>query len=167
MMKKLSKGEWVAVAVAVGFVAYTLYGSNVSGLFTRGMSDNNLANVNESINMPDNVIVSDTKLGDGAEVEVGKTLKVHYRLSLSDGTLIQDSRDIGIPFEFIFGAGQVIPGWEMGLQGMKVGGQRTITIPSSLGYGEAGFGPIPPNATLIFDIELLGAEDGGATPTAN
>ncbi len=100
------------------------------------------------------VKIEDVVVGTGAEAVNGKTLTVNYTGKLQDGTVFDTS--VGkTPFELVLGAGQVIPGWEQGLQGMKVGGKRILTIPPSLAYGEQGAGSIPPNATLTFEVELL------------
>jgi peptidylprolyl isomerase len=95
-------------------------------------------------------------LGEGDEAVSGSRVQVHYTGRLEDGTQFDTSRDRGQPFEFTLGAGRVIQGWDEGIAGMREGGQRTLIIPSELGYGEAGFPPvIPANATLIFDVELI------------
>lgn len=160
-MKNLSKKEWVAVAVAVIFVGYTLFGGNIMNLFQKNiMNQNSTASVVNSQSTNNNgVIISDVMVGQGAEVKTGQSVSVHYILSLADGTIVQNSKDFGQPFKFTFGAGQVIPGWEMGFAGMKVGGVRIITIPPELAYGPNQVGPIPPNSTLVFTIELLDATD--------
>jgi len=94
--------------------------------------------------------------GTGEEVEAGENISVHYIGTFEDGTGFDSSVDRGVPFSFKLGAGQVIEGWDLGVLGMKVGEKRRLTIPSSLGYGEKGVpGAIPPNATLIFIVELL------------
>ena len=97
------------------------------------------------------------KEGSGNEAKVGNTVSVHYTGTLEDGTKFDSSLDRGESFSFSLGAGQVIKGWDLGVNGMKIGEKRKLTIPSDLGYGEAGTpgGPIPPNATLIFEVELL------------
>lgn len=99
----------------------------------------------------------DSKIGTGDEAVAGKRVTVHYTGWLTDGTKFDSSKDRGQPFTFQLGGGQVIKGWDQGVAGMKVGGIRKLTIPSDLGYGARGAGGvIPPNATLVFEVELLG-----------
>ena len=99
----------------------------------------------------------DLKVGTGATAQAGQTVSVHYTGWLENGKKFDSSVDRGQPFSFPLGAGRVIKGWDEGVKGMKVGGKRKLIIPSNLGYGARGAGGvIPPNATLIFEVELLG-----------
>ena len=99
----------------------------------------------------------DTTVGSGAIASQGQTVSVHYTGWLENGTKFDSSKDRNEPFEFKLGAGQVIRGWDEGVAGMKIGGVRRLTIPPQLGYGDRGAGGvIPPKATLIFEVELLG-----------
>lgn len=114
------------------------------------------------------LIKQDVKVGTGEEAVVGKMVEVHYTGWLYDpakpdkkGAKFDSSRDRGTPFSFLLGAGRVIKGWDRGVAGMKVGGQRTLIIPPAMAYGAQGAGNvIPPNAALIFDVELLGLRQG-------
>ena len=106
---------------------------------------------------PSGLEYDDLAVGTGDEAVAGRTVSVHYTGWLTDGTKFDSSKDRGQPFRFSLGGGQVIKGWDEGVQGMKVGGIRKLTIPSDLGYGPRGAGGvIPPNATLVFEVELLG-----------
>ena len=105
------------------------------------------------------LIIEELTVGNGATAAAGQSVSVHYTGWLTDGTKFDSSKDRGDPFEFPLGAGHVIRGWDEGVQGMKVGGSRKLTIPADLGYGARGAGGvIPPNATLVFEVELLGTE---------
>lgn len=101
----------------------------------------------------------DLQEGQGAEAKAGQTVSVHYTGWLENGTKFDSSHDRNSPFSFRLGGGQVISGWDQGVAGMKIGGKRKLIIPSDLGYGSRGAGGvIPPNATLIFEVELLGVK---------
>ena len=112
---------------------------------------------------------TDVKVGTGEEAEIGKTVNVHYTGWLYDenaadkkGKKFDSSHDRKEPFSFMLGAGRVIKGWDKGVLGMKIGGQRTLIIPPSMAYGSRGAGNvIPPNATLIFDVELISLKQEG------
>ena len=116
-----------------------------------------------STTTPSGLIINETLVGKGATASAGQHVSVHYTGWLffggEKGKKFDSSKDRGDPFDFPLGAGHVIKGWDEGVQGMKVGGSRTLTIPPELGYGARGAGgAIPPNATLIFDVELLGVK---------
>ncbi|MDO9117388.1 MAG: FKBP-type peptidyl-prolyl cis-trans isomerase [Nitrospira sp.] len=101
----------------------------------------------------------DQVMGTGDTAKAGQTVSVHYTGWLTNGKKFDSSVDRGQPFSFRLGVGQVIKGWDEGVQGMKIGGKRKLTIPSNLGYGARGAGGlIPPHATLVFDVELLGVQ---------
>ena len=103
------------------------------------------------------LIIEDLTVGEGATAAAGQSVSVHYTGWLTNGQKFDSSVDRNDPFEFNLGRGQVIAGWDQGVAGMQVGGKRKLTIPPELGYGERGAGGvIPPNATLVFEVELLG-----------
>lgn len=110
---------------------------------------------NPAVTTESGLIYQDIVTGNGEEAVEGSTLTVHYTLWLEDGTEIDSSYDYGEPFSLTLGRRMVIPGWEEGLLGMKVGGVRKLVIPPNLGYGSQDNGPIPANSTLIFDVELI------------
>jgi peptidylprolyl isomerase len=119
----------------------------------------------DTFSMPTNLQTSPSGLqytidapGTGAQPQPGQVVSVHYTGWLPDGTKFDSSRDRGAPIEFPFGQGRVIRGWDEGIAAMKIGEKRTLVIPPSLGYGARGAGgAIPPNATLVFKVELVGA----------
>jgi len=110
----------------------------------------------QEVTTPSGLKYTDTKVGTGAEAKAGQTVSVHYTGTLTDGKKFDSSKDRGQPFNFPLGAGRVIKGWDEGVAGMKVGGKRKLFIPAKVGYGEEGAGDdIPPNADLVFEVELL------------
>lgn len=108
------------------------------------------------VTTPSGLVYADLVVGEGAAPVVGKPVSVHYDGTFEDGSPFDSSRKRGEPFVFALGVGQVIPGWDEGVASMKVGGKRRLTVPGHLAYGPQGYpGVIPPNATLIFEVELL------------
>lgn len=164
-MRKLNKNEKVAVYVAIAIIAVFFGGASLMGVMFNSGESNTNAVIDIAANNPGNnmenskFIIEDVVVGSGAEAVAGKKVTAHYVGTLTNGTQFDSSVDRGAPFSFVLGAGQVIQGWDKGIVGMKVGGKRTLTIPPELAYGENGIGPIPPNSTLIFDVELLAVED--------
>lgn len=130
------------------------------GTFIGAASLPALAQEGKTMTTPSGLTIADSKVGSGAEARPGNTCVMHYTGWLYEngakGAKFDSSLDRGEPFEFGLGQGQVIKGWDEGVAGMKVGGKRTLIIPPQLGYGARGAGGvIPPNATLLFDVELL------------
>ncbi len=110
----------------------------------------------DSIKTPSGLVIEELVVGSGAAAAAGQKVSVHYTGWLTDGKKFDSSKDRGDPFIFPLGRGQVIRGWDEGVAGMKIGGKRKLTIPPGLGYGARGAGGvIPPNATLVFEVELL------------
>ncbi len=148
--------RYIATMVAVGLVL----GAPVIGQGEEKKMENAQA---EIVTTASGLKYRDDKVGTGVEAKAGKSVSVHYTGWLDEngkpGSKFDSSKDRGEPFEFDLGAQQVIRGWDEGVAGMKVGGVRTLMIPPDLGYGARGAGGvIPPNAKLIFEVELLGVE---------
>jgi FKBP-type peptidyl-prolyl cis-trans isomerase len=132
----------IIVALVAGAAAY-LYVPSLPG------------RVGAEVTTPSGLRYTDLVVGTGPSPRVGQTAVVHYTGTLTDGTQFDSSRDRGQPYSFPLGMGSVIKGWDEGVATMKVGGRRKLVVPPVLGYGAAGKGTIPPNATLVFDVELL------------
>ncbi|HLL90911.1 MAG TPA: FKBP-type peptidyl-prolyl cis-trans isomerase [Tepidisphaeraceae bacterium] len=115
--------------------------------------------LNEEYKTPSGLKITEVASGNGVATK-GDTVWVHYTGTLTDGTKFDSSRDRGVPIDFVLGGGRVIKGWDEGIAGMRVGDKRKLVIPPDLGYGAEGGGPIPPNATLQFDVELVGLKRG-------
>ncbi len=186
-MKKLSRNQWIAVTLSlIVIIIFFTTGRNVVSFFGAGNEDRGSTQsmqtaqtidaINDSTNdttinsmdtAPQNSFsssvsgfeIQDVVVGTGAEAVAGKTLTVHYSGAFTDGKVFDSSIARGVPFEFVLGAGMVIPGWDKGFDGMKVGGKRRLVVPPAFGYGASGAGDvIPPNATLVFEVELLGVK---------
>jgi len=147
----------ILMALALGITS--------AGFAVIGVPSNAMAQAaGKTMTTPSGLQITDTKAGDGASPKTGQTCVMHYTGWLyqngTKGKKFDSSVDRGEPFEFAIGTHQVIRGWDEGVATMKVGGKRTLIIPPELGYGARGAGGvIPPNATLIFDVELLGVKD--------
>lgn len=148
-MKNLNRNQAIAICIGLVLLAYLFFSGPIMTFFNASDLDNN------SQSGISGVMVEELSVGSGSLVELGDVLTVHYVGTLQNGKIFDSSRDRGTPFTFILGAGQVIKGWEEGLMGMREGGKRKLIIAPDYGYGERGVGPIPPNATLIFEVELL------------
>ena len=164
------KYELIGAGISVGFMALALYlvqinttpkvasvADSQSAQVATSQSElaTNLENALEGNGNLMELVIDDVKIGSGDEVKEGDVVRVHYIGTLQNGQEFDNSRKRGQAFQFTVGAGQVIKGWDQGVVGMKVGGQRILVIPPDLAYGKNGIGPIPGDATLIFAIELL------------
>ena len=149
-MHRLALLPWLALAAACGS-----HGDAKAGGFSAELG----VDTTKMTKAPSGLWYTDVTPGQGAEAEPGRTVRVHYTGWLPNGKKFDSSRDRGEPFAFTLGAGQVITGWDEGVKGMKVGGRRKLVLPPSMAYGEAGAPPdIPPSATLVFDVEVLGIQ---------
>jgi FKBP-type peptidyl-prolyl cis-trans isomerase len=146
--------RWVLFALLFAPVACGTSGEKprASGSFAAELG----VDTTKMTRMPSGLKYQDVTQGQGTEAVAGRAVTVHYTGWLPDGKKFDSSRDHGQPFTFTLGAGQVIAGWDQGVEGMRVGGRRKLVLPPDLGYGAAGAPPdIPPGATLVFDVEVL------------
>ncbi len=152
---------WAAVVVVIFlFGAWYFMKDESPSLEDQGVgTETNTGAMSSTTPAATGLKIEDTVVGTGAEAVAGKMVTVHYTGTLIDGTKFDSSLDRGTPFTFQLGGGQVIEGWDKGFAGMKVGGKRKLTIAPELAYGAGGIpGAIPPNATLTFEVELLGVK---------
>ncbi len=156
----MRKCLWVVVVMAIiVIIVLVVNKSNDNTLNNTPPMENTEQNSNNKVIKENGLIMEDVKVGSGAQAQAGDNIAVHYTGTFDDGTIFDSSKTQGAPFSFILGAGQVIPGWDQGFEGMKIGGVRKLVIPPALAYGLQGIpGAIPPNATLNFEVELLGIE---------
>jgi peptidylprolyl isomerase len=148
----------IIVGIAIlGVFSYFIFGlnTNYSSAPTKEQAKEQ-AKMSTAPSSVQELKIEDLKVGTGSAVKSGDNIAINYIGTLVDGTKFDSSYDRGQPFETQIGVGQVIKGWDEGVVGMKVGGKRKLTIPPSLGYGDRAAGPIPPNSTLIFEVELVG-----------
>ena len=165
-MQTLSKNEWVAVVVGIAvavfflgarfFMSFTNSNSNVANVNSATENTNNMnQNTQASTTPATGLIIKDTVVGTGAEAKSGDLVTVNYTGKFADGKVFDSSIPRGKPFPFTLGIGQVIPGWDQGVVGMKVGGKRTLVISPDLAYGPNDYNGIPGGSTLYFDVELV------------
>ncbi len=174
-MKKLSRNEYIAIVVALVVALLFFLGFNFWSSFFNSASNGQLQ-INNQNQMDQGLTVNVTNPGSGPSAAAGDLITVNYTGTLTDGTKFDSSYDRGTPFQFQLGQGMVIKGWDEGLMGSKVGEKLTITVPPLLGYGQSGIPDgkggyvIPPNSTLIFDIEVMAINKAGeqmASTTSN
>lgn len=151
-MKKRPVQEWIAIAAAISVVTIFFFvplfiSHNTSLTYQQELSASIAADTSSKLG------IVDVHVGTGTPASIGDTVAIRYTATLKDGTVFSATGDK--LFSFTLGGGKVIEGLDSGIRGMRVSGRRTVTIPPGLGYGSDGFGPIPPNAILIFDIELV------------
>ena len=158
-VKNMKKSINIIIFIVLGIAVISIgmwYNGKVSNENQAVATEQGMAAKQAQSQIMENLKTEDLVVGTGAEAKNGDTVSVNYVGTLDNGTKFDSSYDRNQPFSFLLGAGQVIKGWDMGVLGMKVGGKRTLTIPSELGYGASGAGGvIPPNATLHFTVELL------------
>jgi FKBP-type peptidyl-prolyl cis-trans isomerase len=148
-----NRSQTIAIFAGLALIGYLFFSGPFMSLFNN--QPNNANQMPETGYQAEEVTV-----GEGDIAERGDKVTVHYVGTLPNGQIFDSSRDSNTPFVFTLGAGNVIRGWDEGLQGMREGGKRRLVIAPDYAYGERGIGPIPPNATLIFDVELLNVEKG-------
>lgn len=176
-MKKLNRNQWIAAFVSlIVIITFFTTGRDFISLFSSGNkaklnTEQIIDSASNEVNTMDSTSntsfsssvsgfeIQDITVGTGPEAVAGKIITVNYSGAFTDGRVFDSSYKRGTPFEFTLGAGQVIAGWDKGFDGMKVGGKRRLIIPPDFGYGPKGVSNlIPPNATLIFEVELLGVK---------
>jgi FKBP-type peptidyl-prolyl cis-trans isomerase FkpA len=160
IFKEQMMNKRVVLAILIAMIAVPMYGQTATKKSASAARPNTTAPTKvtgEGTKTPSGLQYWNIKVGTGQEAKSGDHVKVHYTGWLTSGKKFDSSVDAHQPFDFTIGRGDVIKGWEEGVTGMKVGGKRQLRIPPDLAYGKEGYpGAIPPNATLIFDIQLLG-----------
>jgi len=152
----MTRNQTIGVFAGLALIGYLFFSGPFMNLFSQ-----DTVNTNETRQMQESQVpqtgynTEDRVAGQGEIAEPGDTLTVHYVGTLTNGQVFDSSKDSNTPFTFTLGAGNVIRGWDEGLQGMREGGTRRLVIAPDFGYGSQGIGPIPPNSTLVFEVELL------------
>ena len=164
MKKSLNIIIFTVFAVVI-IVVGVMWNNNISKQNQAAILNQGIAQKEAQIKIMENFKINDLVVGTGTIAQNGDLVTVNYIGTLDNGTKFDSSYDRNQPFSFQLGATNVIEGWDLGIVGMKVGGKRELTIPSELGYGVNGYGPIPPNATLHFTVELLSVSS--STPTSS
>jgi FKBP-type peptidyl-prolyl cis-trans isomerase len=155
----MSRNQTIGVFAGLALMGYLFFSGPLLTLFNGDNINNNQATEMQS---PETgYVVEEVAFGQGATAQPGDTLTVHYVGRLENGQIFDSSRDSNTPFTFTLGAGNVIRGWDEGMVGMRVDGTRRLIIAPDYAYGSRGIGPIPPNSTLIFEVELLNVEKAG------
>jgi FKBP-type peptidyl-prolyl cis-trans isomerase FkpA len=149
-----------ATAVILALAAMFVLAQSASKKTTTANTNTPTKVTGDGVRTPSGLVYWDIRVGTGDVAKEGSRVRVHYTGWLTNGKKFDSSVDVGTPFDFRIGNGEVIKGWEEGVTGMRIGGKRQLRIPPALGYGAEGTpgGPIPPNANLIFDIQLLGVQ---------
>ena len=157
----MNKKTVIAVFVSVVVVGVLIGGGLINGLFTQNKTQdmtNDNAQASSVQELDSGLKMEDKVVGTGDVAVAGKQVTVHYIGVFTDGKKFDSSVDRGVPFTFTLGSGMVIKGWDLGVEGMKVGGKRILIVPPQLGYGANDYQSIPGNSTLIFQVELLGVK---------
>ncbi len=154
-MKMLSFKEYVAVSVGLAVIALTFFIGGVNPFTAKEDVPKETMTTQQGQGSVADISIEEVTIGTGTEARAGKTVEVHYRLTLASGTEVDSSYGRGQPLPFVLGSGQVVPGFDKAVTGMKVGGKRKVTIPPELGYGSQPVGPIPAHSTLYFEVELV------------
>jgi FKBP-type peptidyl-prolyl cis-trans isomerase len=156
----MNKQKGIVVTIAVVVVFLLVGGTALWNNFTNNNQNQNQMSQdnNQTQTSPEQIQIKDIAVGSGDIAVAGKEVTVNYTGVFADGKKFDSSLDRGVPFTFKLGSGMVIKGWDIGIEGMKVGGKRILVIPPNLGYGSEAYGQIPASSTLIFQVELLGVK---------
>jgi len=155
-MNSLNRNQWIGVFVSLAVLAYLFF----SGPLTSFFSPNKVEVTPAPTTMQNGFKADDVVVGTGELAQAGDTVSAHYVGRLTNGQVFDSSKDRGQPIQFVLGTGQVIRGWDEGIVGMRAGGTRVLTIAPDYGYGDRAAGAIPPNSTLVFEVELVGVVKG-------